>query len=351
MRSLGLGQLEGEFGVEIAERIRRMPSDRQAYAIGFVRDELARGRRQFGLGDLTSDRDAIRKDLASKLTGAVAGNWGTSQEALRFLKSKGFPITVKTSLVGSTTYSYFGDRGVLDAYMKLSAMIIPAVVAAWNRIDGVVFADAQADLMGRSWDYNKELQAKKSAEANAAIEKLRQAVMSGAVPPKYPGGAALKKWIYGIPGVTRPSLAWHAGKVFIPVAPVLDATVDIPYPKSPSNLLSDPTWKSIAKGVTKGAAAMVSMVAAGPIGAVAIMATAGAAEMAQERAESAAQKEWNNAVYAQIEAEKLAAEGGAAAPSGTMKPEEATAKDTTSPILYGALAVGGALLLLGKKIL
>jgi len=339
MRSLGLGQLEGEFGVEIAERIRRMPSDRQAYAIGFVRDELARGRRQFGLGDLTSDRDAIMKDLASKLTGAVAGNWGTSQ--VRFLRSKGFPVTVKTSW-----------GGVLDAYMKLSAMIIPAVVAAWNRIDGVVFADAQADLMGRSWDYNKELQAKKSAEANAAIEKLRQAVMSGAVPPKYPGDAAVKKWIYGIPGVTRPSLAWHAGEVFIPVAPVLDATADIPYPKSPSDLLSDPTWKTIAEGVIKGAATFVSMIAAGPIGAAAIMATVAVEETAQQRAESAAQREWNNAVYAQIEAEKLAAEGGAAAaPGGTMKPEEATAKDSTSPILYGALAVGGALLLLGKKIL
>jgi hypothetical protein len=211
------------------------------------------------------------------------------------------------------------DVGVLDrivpknpadplaAYLRLVTIpYVPAVPPSpGSSIDGseffrtcrsylnqrnIVFnADAAADFMGRSWDYDRPAQDAQLAIIDQSFDKIRDAIDHGTEKD-----AAVAYWAAG----KAADNVWKLS------------------PKSVSEVTSSGSaWKDIAKGTLTAAAAMVSIVAGGVIAAPLVAAGLVLKNEAEKKAENALDKQVDTAVkdFTALKAEAEAWEQAAAA--------------------------------------
>jgi hypothetical protein len=148
--------------------------------------------------------------------------------------------------------------------------------------------DTEADLMNRSWDYNRPAQDAQLAILDDSLDAIRDAIDHGTERDAYTAMQAIGTAQYQL--VTL-------------------------MPKEASDLTQDSTWVQIGKGVATAAVAMVGMVAGGAIAAPLILASTATGAVAQQKQEEAATKSWDQAVQAEVDAKKaeVAAAGAAQA--------------------------------------
>lgn len=258
--------------------------------------------------------------------------------------------------------------GQLDPMLFVVSSLAGIIFTAMQTIDGVASADAESDVIGRPWGYDKKIQQAKIDEINASLDALRDAIASKPLPtastsqfnvPKTPlimspaarAAAAVAK------AFLSPELSneWHS---------IVQGTIELRglYPKSASDLAKDPAWKTIAKGTATAAAAFIAAVAA-PGAIIAVIGGQMAKQATADAQEKAAKAELKTMVEEQVAATKFVEEqakaeqlaaltpgamgvvGGAGAaaalPGGAAVPEE-------TPWLWYA---GGALAAVGLGML
>jgi hypothetical protein len=150
-------------------------------------------------------------------------------------------------------------------------------------------ADATADVMGRSWNYNRLAQEEQLAIIDAAFDTIRDAIDHGtekdAAFAYYAAYDAADKLLYSL------------------------------MPKTMSDVMdSGSTWGTIAKGTLTAAAAMVSIVAGGVIAAPLVAAGLVIKDAAEQKAEAAVDKQIDQAItdMVALKAEQAAWEQAAA---------------------------------------
>jgi hypothetical protein len=148
----------------------------------------------------------------------------------------------------------------LDANPDMTIGGMPTIVYIENRMDGIERADAESDLIGRPWGYDKAAQQAKRQEALDALALVMSAVDHGTAEA-------------GIAALTAAKARAR----------------EIPYPKSASDLLELPAWQQIGKGVAQAAAAFVAMVV-NPLAAPLVMASAAVTAQKEAKAEKAFEK-------------------------------------------------------------